>query len=287
MSRRTLLIVSFIAAALTAAGAAAYHLDTVGSRAATRTQDATGRVATAGSGGRERAPEPHGEPAATSSPLPGSEREVSVRYRFDRWIGGAVVDEAGVLPLKPRVAAGGAVTKTPHADGLAVRFPPRCARYGSEDCARAILQSGPAEFLNPGRGSFRYGATIRLTQNDTSRGANVIQKGFSNGHSQFKLQVDGSAGRPSCVVVGVSSSSILVVESPITVADGQWHQIDCARRDGLLTIAVDGRLRAQRSVPPTLSIVNTDPLCIGGKGTSANNDQFAGVIDDVYVSIAK
>jgi hypothetical protein len=33
--------------------------------------------------------------------------------------------------------------------------------------------------------------------------------------------------------------------------------------------------------------VNTDPLCIGGKGTSANNDQFAGVIDDVYVSIAK
>jgi hypothetical protein len=31
--------------------------------------------------------------------------------------------------------------------------------------------------------------------------------------------------------------------------------------------------------------VNDDPLRIGGKGTSANNDQFHGALDDIFVSI--
>jgi hypothetical protein len=288
MSRRTLLVVSVVVVTLTAAGAAVYRLDLAGVRTATRTEEPTPRAMTAGESFRDRAPAPLGEPAlSAATPAPGADRQVSVRYRFDGWAGGPVVDEAGLLPLKPRVAAGGKVTSAPGADGLAVRFPPRCARYGSDDCARAILQSGPAQFLNPGNGSFRYGATIKLAPNETSNGANVLQKGFAVGRSQFKLQVDGSAGRPSCVLVGVSSPSILVAESAVTVADGRWHQIDCARRNGSLTIAVDGRVRGQRSIPPGVSIVNADPLCVGGKGTGANNDQFAGAIDDVYVSISK
>ena len=264
-----------------------YHLGGADRAASARTRNSATQATAAGTSGVELASAP---PAASVLAAPstwGAGRKAGVRYRFDDWKGGPVADEAGLLPLKPRTAAGGTVTSTPHANGHAVRFPPRCPRYGSEDCARAILQSGPAEFLNPGRRSFRYGAAIKMAPSETSNGANVVQKGFAIGQSQFKLQVDGSAGRPSCVLVGASSPTILAIEAPVTVADGQWHQIDCARRDDMLTIAVDSRIRAERNVPAVLSIVNADPLCVGGKGTSANNDQFAGVIDDVYVSIGQ
>jgi hypothetical protein len=84
----------------------------------------------------------------------------------------------------------------PHGGGPAVRFPQQCEHYGAESCVRAIPQSGPAEFLNPGQGAFTYGASVLVTPDETSKGANVIQKGFSVGDSQFKLQVDGAAGHP-------------------------------------------------------------------------------------------
>ena len=123
-----------------------------------------------------------------------------------------------------------------------------------------------------------------MTRADTAAGANVLQKGYSvGGASQYKLQVDHAAGRPSCVIA--SRTMIYRAESAYTVADGQWHTLACQRAGNRLTLHVDGTLRATRTVPASLSIVNTEPLRIGGKGTTANNDQYAGRIDNVYVSI--
>jgi hypothetical protein len=34
-----------------------------------------------------------------------------------------------------------------------------------------------------------------------------------------------------------------------------------------------------------LSVSNNRPLSIGGKGVYANNDQFSGAVDDVWVRI--
>jgi hypothetical protein len=48
---------------------------------------------------------------------------------------------------------------------------------------------------------------------------------------------------------------------------------------------VDGQLRAAVTVPATLSIVNADPLRLGGKGIGPGNDQFHGELDDVYVTV--
>jgi hypothetical protein len=223
--------------------------------------------------------------AASTRPAPSPrKREVSVRYTFDDGIAGAVRDREGQLALKARVAAGGALATVAHSGGLAVRFPQPCAKYGTQSCQRAILQSGSASLLNPGSAPFRYGASVLLAPSETSKGANVVQKGFSVRDSQFKLQVDGKEGNPTCVVVGTKSPKIYVATSSATVADGQWHQIECSRRDATLTIAVDGKILGQTKLPSSLSIVNTNPLCIGGKGTSANNDQFTGSIDDVYVT---
>ncbi|MEV4507728.1 LamG-like jellyroll fold domain-containing protein [Dactylosporangium sp. NPDC049525] len=214
---------------------------------------------------------PHVRPAAT------------VRYTFDGGIAGQVMDGGGRLPLRVR-KAGGELSSVPHAGGLAVRFPKPCEHYGAESCARAILQSGPADFLNPGQGAFTYGASVLVGPDETSKGANVIQKGFSVGDSQFKLQVDGAAGHPSCVIVGTAGPTIYVALASLTVADGRWHRVECSRSDALLTVAVDGQLKGRSAIPSSLSIANADPLCIGGKGTSANNDQFVGAIDDVYVT---
>ncbi|WP_432833638.1 LamG-like jellyroll fold domain-containing protein [Dactylosporangium sp. CA-092794] len=226
---------------------------------------------------------PSGGPTASSRP-PGRGGTAAVRYTFDGGLGEPVRDADGRLELRARRAEGGELAAVAHDGGLAVRFPARCEHYGADSCARAILQSGPAGFLNPGRGSFGYGASVLVKADETSKGANVVQKGFSVGDSQFKLQIDGVAGRPSCVIVGARSDAIFVALASRSVADGRWHRIACSRGNTLLTVAVDGAEEGRTAIPSSLSIVNEDPLCIGGKGTSANNDQFVGVIDDVYVT---
>ncbi|WP_432983366.1 LamG-like jellyroll fold domain-containing protein [Dactylosporangium sp. CA-233914] len=223
---------------------------------------------------------PSGSPAASVEP----HGDITVRYTFDNGLSEPIGDAGGRLGLRSRRAEGGELSAVPHDGGLAVRFPPRCEHYGAQSCARAILQSGRAGFLNPGRGSITYGASVLVQPNETSKGANVVQKGFSVGDSQFKLQVDGVAGQPSCVIVGTSSATIFVAMASRSVADGRWHRLACSRGNALLTVAVDGVEAGRTAIPSSLSIANDDPICIGGKGTSANNDQFVGIIDDVFVT---
>jgi hypothetical protein len=187
------------------------------------------------------------------------------------------------LPLRVQTAAGGAIQTESHGGGLAVRFPPPCPEYGDLACPRVILETSFA--TNPGTAPLRFGAAVRLAANETSDGENVLQKGFSHGHSQFKLQIDGAGGQPSCVLVGTSSPQIYTVIAAASVANGQWHTVECVRTGAALTVLVDGAVAGRANVPVELSIVNNDPLRIGGKGTSANNDQFHGALDDVFVSI--
>jgi hypothetical protein len=190
-------------------------------------------------------PFPGRRPAARAGAPP----PAGVRYRFDD----GFADDRGALPLRV-VSAGGAIAMVERAGGRAVRFPPPCAHYGSARCARVILESGPAPFLNPGLRAIRFGATIRMAPEEASKGANVIQKGHSAGRSQFKLQVDGIAGRPSCVLVGVGSSRIYAATANRTVADGQWHQVGCAREGGLLTVTIDNATVGRVALPTILSV---------------------------------
>jgi Concanavalin A-like lectin/glucanases superfamily len=221
---------------------------------------------------------------ATADPLPdptvsiAAGRPTGVRYDFD----GGLSDRSGILPLHA-VSAGGAIEWVDRAGGRAVRFPRPCAHYGAPGCARAVLESGPAPFLNPGTGPIRFGARIQMAAEEASKGANIVQKGYSLGRSQYKLQVDGLAGKPSCVLVGVDSSQIYGVTADRSVSDGRWHQVDCVREGGSLTVVVDEFIAGSVAIPTTLSVENDDPLRVGGKGGSANNDQFNGVLDDVYV----
>jgi hypothetical protein len=219
----------------------------------------------------------------------------SLRYSFDTvftgpadtvagfTLSGPILDVTGRYPLTVAAAAGGTLSVERHGTGRAIRFPNRCTAPPAT-CPRAILEAGRIDQLNPGPRALRFGATVRMVPHDTAQGANVVQKGFSvGGGTQYKLQVDGLAGQPSCVLAG--TATIYRVIAPVDVADGRWHDLGCRRLGPVLAISVDGVPRGAMAVPIDLSIVNDFPLRIGGKGKNPDNDQFAGAIDEVYVAI--
>ncbi len=81
----------------------------------------------------------------------------------------------------------------------AASFPARCAWL--EGCAHALVQLPDDDRLNPGGSDFAFGARVRLAPDQTAVGSNIVQKGrYDTVGGQWKLQVDGVEGQPSCVV---------------------------------------------------------------------------------------
>jgi hypothetical protein len=189
-------------------------------------------------------------------------------YTFDGGLGGVLV---------ARGSGGGAV----RAAGGIVAFPARCAPAKGQSCPRAILQGTDDPALDPGTQAFHYGAVLRLAPGQTSAGSNVVQKGYADARSQWKLQIDGYAGLPSCVLVGRGSGRIHLVRAATTIADDRWHRVTCWRSGGVLAIDVDGVRRAHVPVPAGLVIGNDLPVRIGGKNPQQRNDQFHGQLDEV------
>jgi hypothetical protein len=179
-------------------------------------------------------------------------------------------------------ANGGAVQLVTHGTGRAIGFPPECA---GQSCPRLVLQAADSADLNPGKRPIRFGASVLLAANQTTDGQNVLQKGYSTSGSQYKLQVDKLPGKPSCTMTGQNSATVHLARSTITVADGQWHAVECRRAGTALTILVDGTVRGTATVPAGLSVANTRPLSLGGKGAAFGNDQFRGLLDDAWLSI--
>ena len=224
---------------------------------------------------------PHDEPGRIAV----ADRPTSVRYTFDGGVDRPILDTQGGHELRAVGQNGGTLSLVPQGLGLAVEYPDRCTMPRERDCPRAILEGDRDDTLNPGTRSLRYGASIRMTHADLADGANVLQKGYSvGGVSQFKLQVDHRQGHPSCVIA--SRARIYRAEPLMDVADGNWHQVTCVRGTERLAIVVDGAERAAVPVPANLSIANAEPLRVGGKGANRGNDQFAGLIDNVFVAIA-
>ncbi|GIM97987.1 LamG-like jellyroll fold domain-containing protein [Paractinoplanes toevensis] len=210
---------------------------------------------------------------------------VTVRYTFDGGIHKPITDINGGRQLRPLGENGGALRLVPQGLGLAVAYPDRCTLASDADCPRAILEGFRDDSLNPGTRPIEYGASVLMTRGDLADGANVVQKGYSvGGVSQYKLQVDHRLGHPSCVIVG-RRGGIYRAEPWLDVADGSWHSLTCRRAEGRLTLSVDGVPRASVRVPARVAIANAEPLRIGGKGPAEGNDQFAGEIDNVFVSI--
>ncbi|GLY98050.1 hypothetical protein Acsp02_53040 [Actinoplanes sp. NBRC 103695] len=212
--------------------------------------------------------------------VPSAQPRVVARYDFD---GHAVADDSGNgHTMRVISRRGGRLGVVAHGNGRAVQFPSKCS---GAKCPHVVLQTPHAADLNPGRRPIQFGATVRLTATETSKGQNVLQKGYSRKGSQYKLQVDGRMGRPSCVLVDVAASRIRLARSSVSVSDGRWHAVQCRRSGTQLSVLVDGQVRGQVTVPEKLSVINRFPLSIGGKGAYNDNDQFRGAVDDVWVRI--
>jgi hypothetical protein len=204
-------------------------------------------------------------------------------YGFDTVRPSSITDESGNGHTLRLIAGnGGRVRVVRHGAGRALRFPHKCA--SKKTCPHVALQSPSVPSLNPGTRPIAYGAKVLLSPRQTSKGQNVVQKGYSATSSQYKLQVDGVAGRASCVLVG-SRPGIKLVTSTVTVADGTWHDVECRRSATSLTVLVDGAVRGNRAIRASLSVTNDLPLSIGGKGAYSDNDQYQGTLDDVWVRI--
>jgi hypothetical protein len=221
-----------------------------------------------------------GHPATTTRAATGG--TLVARYSFDgarSWI----TDQSGNgHTLRLITGNGGTVSMVRHGGGHALRFPAKCT--GKKRCPHAALQSPSDPNLNPGTRPISYGAKVLLSRSQTSKGQNVVQKGYSATSSQYKLQVDGAAGRASCVLVG-AKPGIKLITSTVSVADGTWHTVECRRTARALTVLVDGAVRGNRAIAAGLSVANNRPLSIGGKGAYSDNDQFQGTLDDVWVRI--
>jgi hypothetical protein len=205
-----------------------------------------------------------------------------VRYGFNGR-SGSILDESGRGHTLSVVAAhGGTVRAVVHGQGSALAFPAPCDEQG---CPHVALQTPTSADLNPGTRNLAYGADVLLGSGQTSKGQNIVQKGYSTTSSQWKLQIDGVAGKPSCVLVGDRKPTIRIARSTVTAADGRWHSVQCHRIATTLSVYVDGVVRGSTSVPAKLSVSNERPLSIGAKGAFADNDQFDGALDNVWVQI--
>jgi len=223
-----------------------------------------------------------GAVSAQAAPAPATGKLVA-RYGFDSNRVTAVLDDSGRGHNLTIVSSqAGALKLITHGTGQAFAFPAPCA---GKTCARVALRSPSSADLNPGNANIAYGAAVELGATQTSKGQNVVQKGYSATSSQYKLQVDGKAGHPSCVMVDNQKPTIQFVRSSVTIADGNWHTVECRRVAAALSVLVDGKLRGSTAIPATLSVTNDEPLAIGGKGAYRNNDQFRGALDDVWVRI--
>ncbi|HEY7272537.1 MAG TPA: LamG-like jellyroll fold domain-containing protein [Actinoplanes sp.] len=208
---------------------------------------------------------------------------VVARYAFDA---GAGADNSGRGHTLTVIAGhGGSVRTIAHGTGRALAFPAKCTAMAKRSCPHVVLQTRPAADLNPGTRPIAYGAAVRLARSQTTKGQNILQKGYSATTSQYKLQIDGAAGRPSCVLVDDRKPAIRLVRSSVSVADGAWHAVECRRAGAVFTIVVDRVVRGVLAIPAALSVRNGGPLSVGGKGASANNDQFQGALDNVWVRI--
>ncbi|WP_378027687.1 LamG-like jellyroll fold domain-containing protein [Actinoplanes sp. GCM10030250] len=223
-----------------------------------------------------RASGPTPDPKAAAAP------PVIARYGFNGRAG-TIIDESGNgHTLRILSFHGGQVRQVAHGPGTALAFPGKCT---ATVCPHVVLQSSASADLNPGTRDIAYGADVLLAPAQTSQGQNVLQKGYSRTSSQYKLQIDGTAGRPSCVLVDVRRPTIRIARSAVTTADGRWHRVHCQRRGTNLEIYVDDVLRGRTAVPAGLTVSNSQPLSIGAKGAYRDNDQFNGVLDNVWVRI--
>ena len=135
--------------------------------------------------------------------------------------------------------------------------------------------------LNPGAAPFT--ATLHFRTSVVSRddSEDMMRKGLStNSATLWKIELRPNASHTSakvrCYFRG-SRASASIYASPVNVADGAWHTLQCFKQSGLVGIVFDGKVRTKAARVGSIS--NGAVLSIGAK--SRDDDAFPGLIDEV------
>ncbi|MCU1360610.1 MAG: rane protein [Ilumatobacteraceae bacterium] len=184
------------------------------------------------------------------------------------------------------IAAVADTTGAPGSTGTVLGYPADCT---PGPCASAMVQLADDPTLDPLLSDFEWGARILMQPYETADGENIIQKGITDEPGgQWKLQVDKAGGLPSCVVSGRAPGEAtdrrLVLRGSVDVADGVWHLVVCRRTAAAgLQLFVDGVVTAAAAMP-VVDIDSNAPVTIGAnRVTPSPNDQFHGMLDDVFM----
>lgn len=173
----------------------------------------------------------------------------------------------------------------PAGDVASFDFPGVCK--GDQPCLRPIIEVPQSDGTSPGTSDFRVVARLRMDPEDATAGSNVVQKGFATGGGgQWKMQVDGLEGLPSCTVVEPGSNRINLAKAEVPISDGAWHTVECVRTGDVLTVVVDGVVADSESLPADLNLVINAPVRIGGKNANPGNDPFHGELALVGLNVA-
>lgn len=199
--------------------------------------------------------------------------------------GTRVVDTSGVGNHGTvRTRSGGALRLAQRTStSRAAAFPATCTRTL---CPKAVVEVPDSAALDPGLQPFSFGVSVRLQATQTSRGSNLVQKGlWGDPAGQWKLQVDGYHGRPSCVVSGAVDGTYrrVTVVSSRSVADASWHRVACRRTASAVEVLIDGVVTGRAAMRPVL-LSSRAAVLVGGKNYNReDNDQYFGSLDDVFV----
>lgn len=136
--------------------------------------------------------------------------------------------------------------------------------------------------LNPGKRNFAFSASVNFT---VAPGPGVtydiIRKGLSaTSGGEYKLEIV-NGGRVKCETKDSARRRIVITGPNVSLADGTWHQVGCARVGSSWQVIIDGKVKSKTVTLGSVS--NTKTLAIGSK--YGQDDGTPGLVDEVRVTI--
>jgi hypothetical protein len=152
--------------------------------------------------------------------------------------------------------------------------------YGFHGSASKGYVSVPSvDSLNAGTSDFAFTIHVETSSVPTSGDYDIMRKGVystTTTSQEYKMEIQQS-GQASCAFRG-STGHAQIIAGP-SVADGQWHTLECSKTSTAITLTVDGQ-SFSHSVQIG-SVSNTSPLVMGAHPGS---DYYKGLLDEASVT---
>jgi hypothetical protein len=166
--------------------------------------------------------------------------------------------------------------------GVVQGLPGRVGTAYSFDAPGSWVEVPNAPSLNPGTRNFTMSASVKVgVVPGTGVTYDIIRKGLAGTKTgEFKLEII-KGGLLKCTAKDSARLLGAITFPRVNVANGQWHDIGCARTGSTWQVILDGTVKSKSVAFGSIS--NTKSLAIGSK--YGNDDGTPGLVDEVRLSI--